>query len=105
MHITTEKELNSFIKKKKSVILLFYASWCPYCREFLNVLGKSTDRLRNEVVGINIDDDRSQIWAAYGIEVVPTLIAFHNGKEFARRDGVPHVGLGLDELLQLDCML
>ncbi|MDE1869092.1 MAG: thioredoxin family protein [Candidatus Micrarchaeota archaeon] len=105
MHIVTEKELGAFIRKKKNVILLFYASWCPYCRGFLKILEKNTDRLRNDVVGINIDDDKSPIWDDYKIDIVPTLIAFHNGKEFARRDGVPQVGLGLDELLQLDGML
>jgi thioredoxin-like negative regulator of GroEL len=44
---------------------------------------------------MDISDDDNPLWEVFGIEVVPTIIIFKDGKAVFRRDGV--FGRGLSE--------
>lgn len=48
-------KLNVYGKKK---ILFFWATWCPYCTDYINELNKisDTDLINTEIISINIDD-------------------------------------------------
>lgn len=52
----------SSYKGKNPVILLFWTTWCPFCREELNILNKKYPQLAKEgweVLGINIEESPS----------------------------------------------
>ena len=35
--VNNENDLDEILKTKESVIALFYASWCPFCKKFLPI--------------------------------------------------------------------
>jgi thioredoxin 1 len=78
----------------KRALVLFHASWCPYCRSFAPVFEEAgaaaTDWVPVEAV---VDDDDNPLWDEYGIDVVPTLILFEGGRPARRADA--HHGIGL----------
>lgn len=82
------------------VIALFHATWCPFCQAFLPTFRRfDPDGVRT--VEVDVSDDDSPFWDAFGIEVVPTLILFHKGKVVARADGRFVRGLREDDLKSL----
>lgn len=40
-----------------------------------------------------MSDDDNELWDVFDIEIVPTLVAFKDGKPVWRKDGVPGRGL------------
>jgi thioredoxin 1 len=77
------------------VVALFYASWCPFCREFLPVFEKYVQKFSEQSLRVRIDDEMNPLWEKYEVTVVPTVIVFGDGKVQRRLDGV--LGLGLSE--------
>jgi len=71
--------------------VVFAASWCGYCRRFLDLLDSLEDR--GEVTVVDVDDPDESLWDEFKIPLVPTLIVFHRGKEIFRQNGRAGVGL------------
>ena len=71
------------------VLVDFWASWCMPCR----MLAPTIERLAKENQGklkvckLNTDENQN-IAAQYGIQGIPTLIVFKEGKEVGRTVGV-----------------
>jgi thioredoxin 2 len=65
------------------------APWCEPCRQLgLTVEQAASDFAgRLKVVTVNVDDAPTTA-QALGVQVVPTLVVLHHGKEVARRAGV-----------------
>ncbi|MEM2970742.1 MAG: thioredoxin family protein [Candidatus Bathyarchaeia archaeon] len=91
--------------KKERILAIFYADGCPFCRKislFLDVLNPG---LQYAVYRVDMSDENNVLWDSFGIEVVPTLIAFDKGKEFWRANGIPKVGLTIDNFRKADAIL
>ena len=86
----------------RRALVLFHATWCPYCRTFLttfeDVARTASDWLPVESV---LDDEDNPLWDEYGVDVVPTLILFENGKPARRADALPGIGLTAGDLGRL----
>jgi thioredoxin len=85
-------DLAPILKNKTPVLAVFYAEWCPFCISFL----PEFEQLKSEnfeVAEVDISDEENPLWEEYRIDVVPTLIAFENGKETTRRNGRRGIGL------------
>jgi thioredoxin 1 len=79
----------TIINEDKPVIVDFHAVWCAPCRMQTPVLRELARDLGNKVRVIKIDVDQNQeIASQYGIQSVPTLIMFRNGKPVWRQSGV-----------------
>mgnify|MGYP002627086605 CR=1 FL=1 len=67
----------------------FWASWCGPCRMLAPVLEDLAEDLGDAVlVGkVNVDDQPA-LAARFGVQSIPTVIAFKNGKECGRTIGV-----------------
>ncbi len=58
-----EVSLSSY-KDKKAVVLIFWTTWCPYCRIVLNSLKEDVSSLKNmgvELLAINIGEPKSKV--------------------------------------------
>ncbi|MFQ5837687.1 MAG: thioredoxin family protein [Thermoplasmata archaeon] len=91
------------LKAENPVVALFHASWCSFCRAYLpDFRGSKANGVK--LVEVDISSESSPFWDAYGIEITPTLILFHEGKVAGRADGRSLRGLekgDLERLLQL----
>ena len=78
----TNGNFESEVKKSGAPILIdFWAEWCGPCRMVAPVLETIADELQGKVrVGkVNVDEE-SSLAARYGIQSIPTLLLFKEGK-------------------------
>nr|NJM01515.1 thioredoxin fold domain-containing protein [Desulfobacula sp.] len=90
-------EMNSFQEElKKGVTLMdFNAPWCAPCRAQEPVIKKLTSLYRDRAAIIEINIDEHQLLATeFGVQSIPTLIIFKEGKEMKR-----FVGLQTEEAI------
>ena len=86
--IMTEEQFNEFVNSGKPCIFDFSATWCGPCRMLAPVVEDLADKYKGKYYFYNIDIDSSEELAIkYGIEVVPTIVIFNNGKEVGRTSG------------------
>lgn len=84
----TEKSFDTAINSP-NVLVDFYAEWCGPCRAQAPVLEAFAERYEGRVKVAKLDMDQApSVAQRLGIMSVPTLVAFREGKETARRTGV-----------------
>lgn len=84
----TEKSFDTAINSP-NVLVDFYAEWCGPCRAQAPVLEAFAERYEGRVKVAKLDVDQApNVAQRLGIMSVPTLVAFREGKETARRTGV-----------------
>ena len=84
----TEKSFDTAINSP-NVLVDFYAEWCGPCRVQAPVLEAFAERYEGRVKVAKLDVDQvPSVAQRLGIMSVPTLVAFREGKETARRTGV-----------------
>lgn len=84
----TEKSFDTAINSP-NVLVDFYADWCGPCRAQAPVLEAFAERYEGRVKVAKLDVDQApSVAQRLGIMSVPTLVAFREGKETARRTGV-----------------
>jgi thiol-disulfide isomerase/thioredoxin len=90
--LDVEFNLENKLKLKERVVVLFYASWCPFSRRFLPIFRKYAEDKTRDCMEI-MTDDKASLCEKYAIDVVPTILLFDKGKVKKRLDGVPGAGL------------
>ncbi len=76
-----QKEFQEAIQGEKAVLVDFWAPWCGYCRR----INPAYDRIAQaygediHVAKINIDEE-PVLAELERIEVIPTLVLYHQGK-------------------------
>ena len=75
-----------FINQKDTVLVDLWAPWCGPCRMLGPILEKLCSEDFFQVVKVNVDDD-PDIAAAFGVESIPTIILFKEGKLVAKAVG------------------
>ena len=78
------KQFLNLITDGKTVLVDYWAPWCGYCRRIGPVFDKVADQYSDvlEVVKINVDEDGG-LSDEMGIEIIPTLVLFKDGKAVA----------------------
>lgn len=71
-----------------TVLIEFYATWCPHCRRMIPVIKQLKELLNGqaEIYQFDIDADSDAANEA-GVESVPTFIIYRNGREMWRHSG------------------
>jgi thioredoxin 1 len=98
--ITTEEGLEKTLKECKEALVLFYASWCPYCTQFLPVFEKHSAGKAGEFCRV-VTDDLDRCEEKYSIDIVPTVLFFKNGEVVKRLDGTAGKGLNEKQLVAM----
>lgn len=71
------------------VLVDFWAPWCMPCRMLAPIIEKLAEENRDKLKVCKLNTDENQnIAAQYGIQGIPTIIIFKEGKEVGRTVGV-----------------
>lgn len=88
---------DAHINGTKPVVVDFFATWCGPCKMMEPVLKQLKSSVGEKATVLKMDIDKNPAYASrYGIQAVPTVILFKEGKIIWRKSGVANV----NELLQ-----
>ncbi len=80
MIITAENFEKEVLGADKKVVLDFWASWCGPCMMIAPSLEEIANEYDNVIVGkVNVDE-QPELALRFGIQSIPTLMLFQNGK-------------------------
>ena len=86
--ITSANFEEEVIRSDKPVLVDFWATWCGPCRMLAPVIEEISEE-RNDIKVCKIDvDEEPGLAAEYGIQSIPTLIVFKDGKPVKKSIGV-----------------
>jgi thioredoxin-like negative regulator of GroEL len=91
------EELEAAIQSRDRLMVLFYASWCPFSQAFLPTYRNHAAAGEPCYMRI-LADDGDPVATKYSIDVFPTVLYFEKGKVIKRLDGVYHRGLSKGQL-------
>jgi len=67
--------------------LYFYASWMPFHKKILVMIGKIEEKYKANFLAIDIDNF-GNLCNRFKIDSVPTILVFQEGKELKRIEGI-----------------
>jgi thiol-disulfide isomerase/thioredoxin len=82
--IKDEEEYNRILEENEYVFVIYSATWCGPCRSFKEMLDKDYCSYPHPIVVVDVDSLEE---LAIGISGLPTMVGFHNKKEFVRTEG------------------
>ena len=100
IHVTDATFENAVLKSELPVVVDFWAPWCGPCKALGPMLEDAANKYAGKLIvaKINIDDD-SDTAENFGVQSIPTLIFFRDGKPVNKSVGsMPPAQL--DKLMQ-----
>jgi len=85
-----DQNFEAEIKKAGQPVLVdFWADWCFPCQMLSPILDEAIEELKNEIVLAKVNiDEAPMISQKYGIEKIPTVMLFKEGKPISFFEGV-----------------
>ena len=85
----TKENFQAEVTQTQGITLLdFWASWCAPCRMLSPIVEQvAAEHAEIKVGKVNVDDE-PELAAQFGIQSIPTLIAFKNGKKYKESVGL-----------------
>lgn len=78
--VTDQNFDSEVLQAQEPVLVDFWASWCAPCRRLMPIVEEISDKTAGvKVCKANVGEQK-EIAARYGVQSVPTLILFRNGK-------------------------
>ena len=72
--------LDVVVANNKKVLVDIYATWCGPCKMLAPIVEKVSNEVSDLVV-LKVDiDENEEIAATFGVEAIPTLLVFEDGK-------------------------
>lgn len=73
---------------KGTVLVEFYASWCPHCQRMMPIVEQIKELLEGQVTVYQFDiDEYRELAQQVGASSIPTFIVYKNGEEMWRQTG------------------
>ena len=74
----------TMIQGDSPVLVDFWAPWCTYCRRIGPAFDKIAEQFEDKLTAVKINiDEEEKLADQEGIEVIPTLVIYRNGKALA----------------------
>ena len=89
IHVTDADFEEKVLSSPIPVVVDFWAEWCSPCRMVAPVLEELAEECDGQVIIAKMDvDEHRETPSKFGIEAIPTMIFFKDGKEAAKIVGV-----------------
>lgn len=86
-HINEDNFKTEVLESEKVTLVDFFATWCGPCQMLAPVLEKiSNSRADFDIAKIDVDQ-LPDLAVEYGVEVVPTMVIFKDGKVMNKFEG------------------
>ena len=86
-HVNSKNFQEEVINSQRAVLVDFFATWCGPCQMLAPVLEKiSSSRADFDIAKVDIDEAQDLAYK-YGIQVVPTMVIFKDGKVMKKIGG------------------
>ena len=88
-YVNSTQEFDDLLSKEKFVLVDFWATWCAPCRMIAPVIEQLANQYEGKVAVAKVDVDANQeLSIRYGIQSIPTVMLFADGKVAAKEIGV-----------------
>ena len=82
------EDFNKLVESDKLVLVDYNAKWCKPCKRMLPILEAFVDKRKSKIVLIKIDaDENKDLLKQKGIESIPVLELYKNGKLLWKHEG------------------
>lgn len=84
----TQEEFSNIMKERGIVFVDFYANWCGPCKMLAPEVEKLAELYQGKIKVLKIDVDKEpELAGRYGVQSIPTMMVFKDGKIMARELG------------------
>ncbi|HEU5441250.1 MAG TPA: thioredoxin [Ktedonobacterales bacterium] len=88
-HVTDANFADTVLKSDKPAVVDFWAPWCRPCLMMAPILEEFAKQYQDKMLFTKLNTDDNQMTAGrFGIQGIPTLLFFRNGREVDRVVGL-----------------
>lgn len=86
--VTDQAFEKTVLESSLPVVVDFWAPWCGPCKMVAPILDKIAEERAGELLVAKVNTDENPEWAMkFGIQGIPTMLLFYNGKIVNRQVG------------------
>jgi len=87
--IESTQEFDDLIRENKYVLVDFWVGWCVPCKMVAPIIEEVADQYSGKIIVAKVNiDEQQELAIRYGIQTIPTIIFFKDGKLTTKEIGV-----------------